>query len=70
LARKNEKIAKPIKHLNIAEFNRGQASKQIRGISEADEAALILKNGKPIAALISYACYQRLFEKGIDINDC
>jgi hypothetical protein len=27
LAKKNEKSTEPIKHLNIAEFNRGQSSK-------------------------------------------
>lgn len=59
----------PMEHLNIGEFNRGQSSKLIRGLAEEDKTAFILKNGKPIAVVISYERYQRMFEQGIDIND-
>ena len=56
-------------HLNIGEFNRGQASKLIRNLVDEDSTAFIQKNGKPIAVVMSYERYQRLFEKGIDINE-
>lgn len=58
-----------MEHLNIGEFNRGQASKLIRTLVEDDKTAFIQKNGKPIAVIMSYERYQRIFEKGIDIND-
>ena len=59
----------PEKHLNIEEFNRGQASKLIRNLVENDKAAFIQKNGKPIAVVISYERYERLLKAGIDINE-
>lgn len=65
----NKKIKTPIEHLNIGEFNRGQASKIIRNLVEEDKTAFIQKNEKPIAVLLSYERYQRIFEKGIGIND-
>ena len=58
-----------MEHLNIGEFNRGQASKIIRNLVENDKTAFIQKNGKPIAVVLSYERYQRIFERGIDIND-
>lgn len=58
-----------MEHLNIGEFNRGQSSKLIRGISESDKTAFVLKNGKPIAVLLSYERYERLLTAGVDIND-
>jgi prevent-host-death family protein len=57
-----------MEHLNIAEFNRGQSSKIIRGLVEEDKTAFIQKNGKPIAVVMSYERYQRMYEKGVDIN--
>ena len=54
---------------NIAEFNRGQASKIIRRISEEDETALVLKHGKPLAVVISIDKYNRLLEQGTDLKD-
>lgn len=59
----------PMEHFNIGEFNKGQSSKLIRGLSEADKAAFILKNGKPIAVVLSYERYERLLSNGIDINE-
>ena len=59
----------PIEHINIGEFNRGQSSKLIRGLAERDSTAFVLKNGKPIAVLISYEKYERLLKAGIDINE-
>ena len=58
-----------MEHLNIGEFNRGQSSKLIRGLVEEDKTAFIQKNGKPIAVVMSYERYQRMFEQGFDIND-
>jgi len=69
LTDKKAKPKVPMEHLNIAEFNRGQSSKLIRGLVEADKAAFIQKNGKPIAVVISYDRYQRLLQEGIDINE-
>lgn len=59
----------PIEHVNIGEFNRGQSSKIIRGLVEDDKTAFVQKNGKPIAVIISYERYQRMFAEGFDINE-
>lgn len=59
----------PMEHFNIGEFNRGQSSKHIRGLSETDKTAFVLKNGKPIAVILSYERYERLLAAGIDINE-
>ena len=64
-----KKMITPMEHLNIGEFNRGQSSKLIRGLAEKDSTAFILKNGKPIAVLLSYERYERLLQEGIDINN-
>lgn len=64
-----KKVKVPMEHFNIGEFNRGQSSKLIRGLSETDRTAFILKNGKPIAVLLSYKRYERLLAVGVDIND-
>ena len=65
----SKKIISPIEHLNIGEFNRGQASKLIRNLAEKDSTAFILKNGKPVAVVFSYERYERLLQKGIEINN-
>lgn len=59
----------PMEHFNIGEFNRGQSSRLIRGLSEKDTTAFILKNGKPVAVMLSYERYERLLAAGIDINE-
>ena len=59
----------PMEHYNIGELNRGQSSKRVRGLSEKDKTAFILKNGKPIAVLLSYERYERLLAAGVDINE-
>ena len=64
-----KKIITPMEHLNIGEFNRGQSSKLIRNLVEKDNTAFILKNGKPIAVVLSYERYERLLHEGIDINN-
>lgn len=65
----DKKVKTPMEHLNIGEFNRGQSSKLIRGLVEEDKTAFIQKNGKPIAVVMSYERYQRMFEQGLDINE-
>ncbi len=59
----------PMEHYNIGEFNRGQSSKLIRNLSEEDKTAFILKNGKPLAVVISYERYERLLAANIDVTD-
>lgn len=59
----------PMEHYNMSDLLRGQASKIITSISENDTAAFILKNGKPLAVVISNDRYERLLKAGIDINE-
>lgn len=54
---------------NMSDFLRGQSSRIITKLSDNDEAAFILKNGKPMAVVISKERYDRLFQAGIDILD-
>ena len=63
------KVKVPMEHYNIGEFNRGQSSKLILGLSETDKTAFILKNGKPIAVVLTYERYERLLAAGIDVNE-
>ena len=65
----DKRVKTLMEHLNIGEFNRGQSSKLIRGLVEEDKTAFIQKNGKPIAVVMSYERYQRMFEQGLDINE-
>lgn len=65
----NKKSKEPMQHFNIGEFNRGQSSKLLRELAENDKTAYILKNGKPLAVVISNARYERLLAAGIDIRD-
>lgn len=60
---------KPMEHFNIADFNRGQSSKLIRDLAEKDKVAYVLKNGKPLAVIISNQRYKRLMKERIDINE-
>lgn len=63
------KVKVPMEHFNIGEFNKGQASKIVRSISDNDTSAFVLKNGKPVAVILSYKRYERLLAAGIDINE-
>ena len=54
---------------NMSDFLKGQSSKIITKLSENDEAAFILKDGKPKAILISKERYERLVQAGINILD-
>lgn len=58
----------PMDHYNITAFLRGQASRIITSISEEDTTAYVLKNGQPIAVIMSNDRYERLLKAGIDIN--
>lgn len=69
MAGKKAKPKVPMEQINIAELNRGQSSKLIRGLAADDKVAEILKHGKTIAVVLSYERYKRLLEKEIDIND-
>ena len=64
-----KKSINPMEHYNMSDLLRGQASKIITSISENDTAAFILKNGKPMAVVISNDTYERLLKAGIDINE-
>ncbi len=64
-----QKQKTPMEYINIGELNHGQSSKIVRGLVERDGTALIQKNGKPIAVMISYERYKRMFERGIDITE-
>lgn len=65
-----DKIKKqPMDFYNMSDFLRGQSSKLITKLSEEDRAAFVLKNGKPIAVLISNERYERLLKSGIDITE-
>lgn len=63
---KNEIV--PMEHYNMTSFLRGQASKIITSVSDDDKTGFILKNGKPLAILMSNERYERLLKAGIDIN--
>lgn len=58
----------PMEHYNITELLRGKSSKIITKIATEDTSAFILKNGKPMAVIISHDKYLRLLASGIDIN--
>lgn len=53
----------------MSDFLRGQASKIVTAVSEEDKTGFILKNGKPMAILMSNERYERLLKAGIDINE-
>lgn len=59
----------PMGHHNMADFLRGQASKIFTSLSKEDKTAFVLKNGRPIAVLMSNERYERLLKAGIDINE-
>ena len=65
----NKKSIIPMDHYNMSDFLRGQASKIITSVSEEDKTGFILKNGKPLAILMSNERYERLLKAGIDINE-
>ena len=64
-----KKSITPMEHYNMSDFLRGQASKIITSISEDDTAGFVLKNGKPLAVIMSNDRYERPLKAGIDINE-
>ncbi len=64
-----KKSITPMEHYNMSDFLRGQASKIITIISTEDKAGFVLKNGKPMAVIISNDRYERLLKAGIDLNE-
>jgi PHD/YefM family antitoxin component YafN of YafNO toxin-antitoxin module len=69
LPENKRKAKKPMEHHNMADFLRGQSSKILTSLSNEDKTAFILKNGKPIAVVMSNERYERLLKAGIDINE-
>lgn len=59
----------PMDFYNMSDFLRGQSSRLITRLSDEDRTAFVLKNGKPIAVLISNERYERLLKAGIDITE-
>lgn len=59
----------PMRHINIGELSRGQASRLIKDAVEKDEPAYVLRYGKPLAVLISHERYERLIDEGIDPSE-
>lgn len=57
----------PMDFYNMSDFLRGQSSKLITKLSDEDRTAFVLKNGKPIAVLLSNERYERLLKSGIDM---
>lgn len=64
-----KKSITPMEHYNMSDFLRGQASKIFTSISNEDKSGFVLKNGKPVAIVISNERYERLLKAGIDINE-
>ncbi len=62
-------IKKTMGFYNMSDFLRGQSSKIITRLSKNDEAAFILKNGKPMAVIISKNRYDRLMQSDINVLD-
>lgn len=64
----NDNALVPMEHYNITELLIGESSQIITKIANENTSAFILKNGKPVAVIISHDNYLRLLESGIDIN--
>ncbi len=64
-----KKSISPMEHYNMSEFLRGQASRIMTSISIEDKAGFVLKNGRPLAVIISNDRYERLLKAGIDLNE-
>ena len=64
-----QKSIVPMDHYNMSDFLRGQSSKIITSVYTDDKTGFVLKNGKPIAVIMSNERYERLLNAGIDINE-
>ncbi|MFW2583485.1 MULTISPECIES: type II toxin-antitoxin system Phd/YefM family antitoxin [Corynebacterium] len=67
MAIKKRKV--PMRHINIGDLSRGQASRLIKEVADKDEPAYVLRYGKPIAVVISNERYERLMSEGIDPSE-
>ncbi|SPT75840.1 Phd_YefM [Arcanobacterium haemolyticum] len=59
----------PMRHINIGDLSRGQASRLIKEVADKDEPAYVLRYGKPIAVVISNERYERLMNEEIDPSE-
>ncbi len=59
----------PMDFYNMSDLLRGQSSRLITRLSNEDRTAFVLKNGKPLAVLMSNERYERLLKAGIDITE-
>ena len=59
----------PMRHSNMADFLRGQASRILTSVSETDDTGFVCKHGKPIVVVMSNERYERLLKAGIEINE-
>lgn len=59
----------PMDFYNMSDLLRGQSSRLITRLSNEDRTAFVLKNGKPLAVLMSNERYERLLKAGIDIAE-
>lgn len=62
----NKSIAE---YRNITEFNKGQSSRVIKEAAESPVPFIIMKNGKPLAVMISYRKYSDLVGQGVNFAD-
>lgn len=60
---------KPMRHINIGELGRGQASKLLKQIADEDEVSYVLRYGKPLVVVMSNDRYERLINDGVDPNE-
>ena len=64
-----KKSITPMEHYNMSDFYVDRRRRSITSISEDDTAGFVLKNGKPLAVIMSNDRYERLLKAGIDINE-
>ncbi|MCT1443099.1 MULTISPECIES: type II toxin-antitoxin system Phd/YefM family antitoxin [Corynebacterium] len=60
---------KSMKHINIGDLGRGQASKLLKEVADGDDVAYVLRYGKPLVVVMSHERYERLMEDGVDPNE-
>ena len=55
-----------MRHINISDLSRDEASYMIKEVTEKDEPVYALRYGKLIVVLISNECCEILINEGID----
>ena len=65
----NVKSIEPMKHYQMSDFLRGQASKILTKVGEEDSTGFVCKHGIPVVVVMSNDRYERLLKAGIDINE-